>query len=155
MLLLYHHCVSLLRVSQFFFLIFVSSQSVGLSCLIFGMANLYHSGRHSFLLSKRLMIFLIEHTKNNITSHHITSLSLSLSLSLSFVLFYRPSLHPKFNTAFAAFVSTMTINSQFDVVASSASVLDEADRPKTRKVRMATILRFIRYARIVSYRILS
>ena len=65
----------------------------------------------------------------------------------------------KLTTAVAVFVTTMAIASQFDVVASSASVLDETDPPKTRKVRTATILRFIIYTlvsyRIVSYRIVS
>ena len=60
----------------------------------------------------------------------------------------------KLTTAFAVFVTTMAIASQFDVVASSASVLDETDPPKTRKVRTATILRFIIYT-LVSYRIVS
>jgi len=41
----------------------------------------------------------------------------------------------KLNIAFALFVSTMTIDSKFDVVASLASVLDEVDPPQTRKTK--------------------
>ena len=46
----------------------------------------------------------------------------------------------KLNIAFALFVSTMTIDSKFDVVASLASVLDEVDPPQTRKVRPIIIV---------------
>ena len=61
----------------------------------------------------------------------------------------------KHTTACAVFVTTIVaIASQLNVVVSSASVLDEADPPKTRKVRTAIILRFIIYT-LLSYRIVS
>jgi hypothetical protein len=45
-------------------------------------------------------------------------------------------------TAFALFVTTMTIASEFDgaTAASSASVLDEVDPPQTRNVRPIIIV---------------
>ena len=59
----------------------------------------------------------------------------------------------KLNIAFALFVSTMTIDRQFDVVVSSASVLDEADPPTTRKVCTAIIVStfYILSTTIVTY----
>ena len=67
-------------------------------------------------------------------------------------------------TAFALFVSTITIDSRFDLVASSASIFDEADPPTTRKVCTAIIVStfyilsliiYVSRVRRQSYRILS